>query len=183
MLPGSVLGPVAHDEQDTSPVITFHPVWKGHVTQASGKLAVSVRPWVPSLPTCHVTRGVLRRMRHHWVEQTWKILEDAGLERPEGRGLDGKEQRAGCATVHMGEGYVKDGGGLIHLSMLRLLQQNTGDGVAYRGSFSRLGSPRLRKGWVQWLVRAYFLFIDGVFLLCPRTVKRQENSGSLGSLL
>ena len=48
--------------------------------------------------------------------------------------------------------------------------------MAYRSLFSRLGSPRLRKGWLQWPLRAYFLFTDGVFLLCPHTVKRQENS-------
>ena len=172
MLQGSALGPVAHDEQDTSLVLTFHSVWKGHVTQASRKLAVSMRPWMPSLPTFRVTRGVLRRMRHHWVEQTWKTLEDAGLERPEGRGLDGKEQRAVSAKVHIWKVYLKDVSGLIHLSLFQLLQPNTGDWVAYRSLFSRLGSPRLRKGWVQWLVRAYFLFIDGVFLLCPHTVKR-----------
>lgn len=65
---------------------------------------------------------------------------------------------------------------MTHLSLFRLLQQNTRDWVAYRSLFSRLGSPRLRKGWLQWLLRAYFLFTDGVFLLYPHTVKRQENS-------
>lgn len=56
MLPGSALGPVAHDEQDTSPVLTFHPIWKGHTTQATGKPTVSVR--LRALPTFCVTRGV-----------------------------------------------------------------------------------------------------------------------------
>lgn len=67
---------------------------------------------MPSLPTFRVIRGLLRRMRHHWVEQTWKTLEDAGLERPEGRGLDGKEQRAVSAKVHICKVYLKDGGWL-----------------------------------------------------------------------
>lgn len=67
---------------------------------------------MPSLPTFRVTRGVLRRMRHYWVEQTRKILEDAGLKGLKAEDLDGKEQSAISAKVHTCKVYLKDRGWL-----------------------------------------------------------------------
>lgn len=41
-------------------------------------------------------------MRHYWVEQTRKILEDAGLERPEGRGFGWKGAECNkCKGAHL----------------------------------------------------------------------------------
>lgn len=56
-------------------------------------------------------------MRHYWVEQTRKILEDAGLERPEGRGFRWKGQRAISAKVHTCKVYLKDRGWLDSYSV------------------------------------------------------------------
>ena len=46
--------------------------------------------------------------RQYWVEQTWKILEDAGLERPEGRWKGTESSK--CKGAHL-QGVFKGWGG------------------------------------------------------------------------